>query len=136
MYLVDTNVISEMRKGRKANAGVLNFFRTHQAGDLYVCVQTIGEIRRGVENIRQRGDLAQAARLEDWLNLVTNDYADRILSFDMDCTQIWGRLMSPHATHVIDKQIAAIALIYNLDVVTRNVNDFAAAGVNLLNPFT
>lgn len=136
MYLVDTNVISEMRKGRKANAGVLNFFRMRQDTELYVCVQTIGEIRRGVENIRQRGDVAQAARLEDWLDLVTHEYADRILSFDADCAQIWGRLMSPHATHVIDKQIAAIALIYGLDVVTRNVDDFAVTGVNLLNPFT
>ena len=136
MYLVDTNVISEMRKGRKANPGVLAFFRTHQASDLYICVQTIGEIRRGVENIRQRGDLTQAARLEDWLDLLTTEYADRILGFDCDCAQVWGRLMSPHATHVIDKQIAAIALIYSLVVVTRNVNDFAATGVDLLDPFT
>ncbi len=136
MYLVDTNVISEARKGTRANAGVLNFFRTHQSADLYVCVQTIGEIRRGVENVRQRGDIDQATRLENWLGLVIADYADRILSFDHDCAQVWGRLMSPHATQAIDKQIAAIALINGLTVVTRNVHDFSATGVSLFNPFT
>lgn len=135
MYLVDTNVISEARKGKKANAGVLNFFHVSPPADLYLCVQTIGEIRRGVESIRRRGDQSQASLLESWLNLVVNEYADRILTFDTDCAQVWGRLMSPHATHPIDKQIAAIALIHGLDVVTRNVDDFSATGVHLLNPF-
>lgn len=90
MYLVDTNVISEARKGSRANAGVVAFFRSSLAADLYVCVQTVGEIRRGVENIRRRGDLLQAAQLEAWLNLVTKDYGDRILGFDADCAQVWG----------------------------------------------
>lgn len=135
MYLVDTNVISEARKGKKANAGVLNFFRNNRSADLYVCVQTIGEIRRGVENIRRRGDRSQASLLASWLDLLVDEYADRILGFDTDCAQVWGRLMSPHAAHPIDKQIAAIALIHGLEVVTRNVDDFSATGVNLLNPF-
>lgn len=135
MYLVDTNVISEARKGIKANPGVKNFFQTNRPGDLYICVQTIGEIRRGIENIRGRGDRPQATRLESWLNLVLDDYADRILRFDTDSAQVWGRLMSPHAAHPIDKQIAAIALIHGLDVATRNVHDFSATGVNVINPF-
>jgi toxin FitB len=136
MYLVDTNVISEARKAAKANAGVINFFRTQRPTDLYVCVQTIGEIRRGVENIRQRGDIDQARRLEEWLGWIITDYADRILNFDADCAQVWGRLMSPHGTQPIDKQIAAVALINGLVVVTRNVDDFSSTGVALLNPFT
>lgn len=136
MYLVDTNVISEARKGRLANAGVVNFFRVNRPGDLYLCVQTIGEIRRGIENIRGRGDQTQAARLETWLNLVVEEYADRVLDFDADCAQVWGRLMSPHASHPVDKQIAAIALIHGFEVVTRNVQDFSATSVNLLNPFS
>jgi predicted nucleic acid-binding protein len=63
------------------------------------------------------------------------DYSDRILSFDEECAQVWGRLMSPHHEHPVDKQIAAIALIYDLTVVTRNLADFQSTGVNTLNPF-
>ena len=135
MYLVDTNVISEARKGKKANLGVKKFFQTIDAADLYLSVQTIGEIRRGLENIRHRGDMLQARKLEKWLDLVTTDYAERILGFDEECAQVWGRLMSPHHEHPIDKQIAAIALIYDLTVVTRNLADFRSTGVKVVNPF-
>jgi hypothetical protein len=135
VYLVDTNVISEARKGKKANPGVREFFQTADAVDLYLSVQTIGEIRRGLENIRRRGDLPQARKLEKWLDLLVADYVDRILSFDESCAQVWGRLMSPHPEHAVDKQIAAIALIHDLTVVTRNVDDFRGTGVSLKNPF-
>ena len=135
MYLVDTNVISEARKGKKANPGVQRFFRAIEAEDLYLSVQTIGEIRRGLENIRHRGDLPQARKLEAWLDLVVSNYADRILSFDEECAQVWGRLMSPRHEHPIDKQIAAIALIHDLTVVTRNVDDFRGTGTKTSNPF-
>lgn len=135
MYLVDTNVISDARKGKKANRGVQKFFQTTDATDLYLSVQTIGEIRRGLENIRRRGDLPQAEKLEKWLDLLVADYANRILNFDGACAQVWGRLMSPHHEHPVDKQIAAIALIHDLTVVTRNVDDFRGTGVVLKNPF-
>jgi predicted nucleic acid-binding protein len=135
VYLVDTNVISEARKGAKANSGVKKFFQETEADDLYLSAQTIGEIRRGLENIRYRGDLPQTKKLEKWLNLVVADYADKILTFDEECAQVWGRLMSPHPEHPIDKQIAAIALIYDLTVVTRNVDDFRGTGVGIKNPF-
>lgn len=135
MFLVDTNVVSEARKGKKANAGVVAFFQDTDPAALYLSVQTLGEIRRGVENIRHRGDALQATQLENWLNLLGADYADRILGFDGECAQVWGCLMSPHSQNPINKQIAAIALIYNLTVVTRNIGDFASTGVNLKNPF-
>lgn len=135
MYLVDTNIISEARKGAKANSGVKKFFQETDAGDLYLSAQTIGEIRRGLENIRHRGDLPQTKKLEKWLDLVVADYADKILTFDEECAQVWGRLMSPHPAHPIDKQIAAIALIHDLTVVTRNVDDFRETGVGIKNPF-
>jgi predicted nucleic acid-binding protein len=135
VYLVDTNVISEARKGSQANAGVRQFWKSVDPAGLYLSVQTVGEIRRGLENIRQRGDLPQARKLEQWLNRVVQDYADRILDFDLDCAQIWGKLMSPHPQHAIDKQIAAIALIHGLTVVTRNVEDFRGTGVEIINPF-
>ena len=135
MFLVDTNVISEARKGSRANVGVREFWQSAHEADLYIAVQTIGEIRRGLENIRQRGDLVQANKLESWLEVVTTNYADRILDFDMDCAQVWGRLMSPSPQHPVDKQIAAIALIHDLSVVTRNIKDFNGLGVRLVNPF-
>lgn len=94
MYLVDTNVISEARKRARANPGVQAFFQSQQAGDLYICVQTIGEIRRGIENIRRR-DSSQAGHLGSWLTGLVDEYADRILYFDTDCAHVWGRLMSP-----------------------------------------
>jgi toxin FitB len=136
MYLVDTNVISDARKGKGANPGVQKFFQQIDAAEIYLSVQTIGEIRRGLENIRHRGDMPQAKKLEKWLDLIVADYADRILSFDGECAQVWGRLMSPHHEHPIDKQIAAIALIHDLIVVTRNADDFRGTGARINNPFT
>lgn len=135
MYLLDTKVISELRKGGRANHGVTAFFATLAAEDIYLSVVTIGEIRRGLENLRARGDREQAGRLEAWLDKVVTDFSDRILEFDLDCAQVWGKLMSPHPQHPIDKQIAAIALIYDLTVVTRNTDDFVSSGVRSLNPF-
>lgn len=135
MYLLDTNVISELRKGGRANHGVTAFFATLAAEDIYLSVLTIGEIRRGLENVRARGDREQAGRLEAWLDKVVTDFSDRILEFDLDCAQVWGKLMSPHPQHPIDKQIAAIALIYDLTVVTRNTDDFVSSGVRSLNPY-
>jgi toxin FitB len=86
MYLLDTDVISEIRKGEKANAGVRAFFAdtSRESVDLYLSVVTIGELRQGVERIRHRRDDAQAKRLERWLNQVTTIYAESILSFDED----------------------------------------------------
>ena len=135
MYLVDTNVISEVRKGAKANPGVRRFFKETAAADIYLSAQTIGEIRRGLENIRHRGDIPQTKKLQKWLDVIVNDYADKVLSFDEECALVWGRLMSTHPQHPIDKQIAAIALIHDLTVVTRNVDDFRGTGVEIQNPF-
>jgi len=95
VYLIDTNVISEARKGKKANPGVQKFWQTIGAADLYLSVQTIGEIRRGVRNVELRGDSPQARKLERWLDMIVADYGDRILGFDEACAQVWGRLMSP-----------------------------------------
>lgn len=135
MYLVDTNVISESRKRKKTNRGIQEFWRDVDPDSVYLPIQAIGEIRRGVENIKYRGDLQQAEALERWLISILIEYGDRILPFDEDCAQAWGELMSPHPQNLIDKQIAAIALIYGLTVVTRNTNNFLSTGVLLTNPF-
>jgi predicted nucleic acid-binding protein len=135
MYLIDTNVVSELRKGARADIGVSAFFAALDPQHIHLAVQTIGELRRGLENVRGRGDHGQADRLEAWLDDITSGYAERLLGFDLDCAQVWGKLMSPNPQHPIDKQIAAIALIHDLTVVTRNTADFASTGVRLLNPF-
>jgi toxin FitB len=137
VYLVDTNVISEVRKRDRANQGVRSFF--HQAAlnetDLYLSVVTVAELRRGVELIRHRGDAAQAGALESWLGTVLREYEHCVLSVDEEISQLWGRLRVPHPEHALDKLIAATALIHDLTVVTRNVDDFSGTGVQLLNPF-
>ncbi len=137
MFLVDTDVISELRKKDKANRNVAAFVKDATARDLpiYLSAVTIGELRRGVELIRHRGDTAHANALERWLRGLLAEYAEAILPFDHDTAQIWGRLRVPHAENPLDKQIAATALLYGLVLVTRNVRHFAATGVELLDPF-
>jgi predicted nucleic acid-binding protein len=137
VYLVDTDAISEARKGNKGNAGVKAFFHNALRDNvaLFLSAITIGELRQGVETIRHRGDGDQARRLERWLNQVTHDYADAILPFDEETAQIWGRLRVPHPENPLDKQIAATALIYDLAVVTRNSAHYESTGVRIVNPF-
>ena len=130
MFLIDTNVISEARKGRRADAGVQDFWATAARDNtpLFLAAITIGELRRGVELIRHRGDQSQAKLLEQWLAEVLQTYGHRVLDLDGDAAQIWGRLRVPNPHNAIDKQIAAIALLHDLTVVTRNVDDFAGCG--------
>ncbi|NDC35610.1 MAG: type II toxin-antitoxin system VapC family toxin [Synechococcaceae bacterium WB9_2_112] len=137
MFLIDTNVISEARKGVRADGGVLAFWDAacRDQTPLFLASVTIGELRRAVELIRHRGDHPQAALLEQWLEEVLQIYGDRVLALDGDAAQIWGRLRVPNPHNAIDKQIAAIALLHDLTVVTRNNDDFASCGVRLLNPF-
>ena len=138
VYLIDTNVISEARKGARADPGVRAFFDASIAGRvrLYLSAVTVGELRRGVELIRHRGDATQAGLLQAWLSSVLQDYREQLLPFDADVAQVWGRLRVPHHEHAIDKQLAATALIYDLTLVTRNVADFSVTGVRLFNPFS
>ena len=137
MYLIDTNVVSEARKGDRASPGVVAFLKElAESGEIaFVSSLTVGELRRGVELIRRRGDADQAGRLDAWLGHVVDAYSDRILPFDADAAQVWGRLRVPDPGHAIDKQIAAIALVNDLTIVTRNVADFEGLGVRLKNPF-
>jgi len=138
MYLVDTNVISEARKRSKGNRGVRAFFEQaiEDETPLFISVVTVGELRRGVELIRHRGDVRQANQLDKWLVALLTEYQDHILDIDQDIAQLWGRLRVPHPENALDKQIAATALIYELTIVTRNDKDFVKTGVPVQNPFT
>lgn len=85
--------------------------------------------------IRRRGDLSQGLLLEDWLGVLIRDFGDRILAFDADSSQVWGNLRSLSPHNPVDRQIASIALISDLTVVTRDIANFEGTGVRLLNPF-
>jgi hypothetical protein len=98
-------------------------------------VGTVGELRRGIELIRRRGDTDQAVLLEAWLTVVLAQCGDNILVFDADAAQAWGRLRVPNPGHEIDKRIAATALVDDLTQVTRNTGDFDGTGMRLTNPF-
>ena len=137
MYLIDTNVISEIRKGDRANIGVRQFFDAaiQNNARLYVSSITIGELRRGVDLIFHRGDASQGKLLENWLNSILEHYQDNILSIDYEIALLWGKMRVSEPQHALDKLIAATALNYDLTVVTRNIKDFENTGVNLLNPF-
>jgi predicted nucleic acid-binding protein len=137
VYLIDTNVISEARKGARANAGVRDFFNrtADESIPVFLSVVTLGELRRGVELIRHRGDAPQADQLERWLNQVVDGYRECLLALDEEAAQIWGKLRVPRPEHALDKKIAATALLHDLTVVTRNEADFVPTGVRTLNPF-
>lgn len=138
MFLIDTDVVSELRKGPKANAGVIEFVNDAGANDhaLFLSVVTIGELRRGVELMRYRKDMNQARKLEAWLESLIEDFEEHILEFGREEAQVWGRLRVPHHENALDKQIAATALTNNLKLVTRNVEHFGGVGLEVINPFS
>jgi predicted nucleic acid-binding protein len=137
MYLIDTNVIIELHKKRGIDRAVSRFFREASKEDweLYISAITLGELRRGVELVRHRGDRVQASTLESWLDSICSEYANNILDFTATVAQVWGRLRVPRYENAIDKQIAATALTYGLTLVTRNARDLAGTGAQVLNPF-
>jgi toxin FitB len=134
MYLVDTNAISELRKGGKADPGVSAFLKARE-DELFLPAQVIGELNFGIERLKRKGDLSQVKRLQQWLVSVLETFEGRVLSFDLACGLIWGRLRSGSDQNLIDKQIAAIALMYDLTIVTRNTGHYDGTGVRVVNPF-
>jgi predicted nucleic acid-binding protein len=131
-FLLDINAISEIRRGRDQH--VQAWASAVSAGDLYLSVLTIGEIRKGIERLRAR-DLLQAQTFATWLAELEHRFAQRILNIDARIAQEWGRLnaLTPHNT--VDSLIAATALVHGLTVVTRNTADFQGCEVALLNPW-
>jgi predicted nucleic acid-binding protein len=132
-FLLDTNVVSEARRPA-GHPGVRAWVRSVPAADLFVSVLVVGEIRRGVEQLRRR-DPRQAAVIEAWLLRLVAEYGDRVLPVTAAVAEEWGRLNVPDPLPVVDGLLAATARVHGLVLVTRNTPDFARTGVRLLNPF-
>jgi predicted nucleic acid-binding protein len=132
--LLDTNVLSELRKGPRASSRVRAWFEGVASDEIHLSVLVVGELRRGIERIRAR-DARQAAALERWLSTVVSSHADRILHVDNRVAEQWGRLTAQQPGSVIDTLMAATALVHGLVLVTRNVKDVAWTGVSYLDPF-
>lgn len=133
-YLLDTNVLSELRKGPRANPHVAAWFAPVPEQAIYLSVLVIGEIRRGIERLRSR-DPRAAITLEDWLTQVITGHRSRILAVDHLVAEEWGRLTASRPFSTVDSLLAATAKVHRLTLVTRNVSDIAATGVAYLNPF-
>ncbi len=132
-WLVDTNVLSELRKGVRAHAGVRAWFADAREGELFTSVLVLGEIRRGIESIRSR-DASSALALEQWLARLASDFADRVLPVDARVADRWGSLNVPDPIPTVDGLLAATALEHDLVLVTRNVRDVERTGVRLFDP--
>ena len=134
MFLVDTNVISELRKGDRCDARVAAWFAGTREADLFISVIVAGEIRRGVERLRPR-DPRQAKALDRWLREIEGFYADRILPIDARVADLWGRISAIRSVPVIDGLLAATVRVHDMILVTRNSSDVEGLGAAVLNPF-
>jgi toxin FitB len=132
-YLLDTNVVSELRK-RHPDPHVLAWYGGVASADLFISVLTLGEIRLGIERLRRK-DPAQADLLEQWLRGLQVTYADHIAGIDTATADQWGRLSAPSPLPVIDGLLAASARAHGWTMVTRNTADLGRCGVPVINPF-
>lgn len=134
MYLLDTNVLSEVRKAQRADLRVQHWFKTITPFEIFISAISIGEIRNGIESLRLR-DPATAGRLETWLRGLESHYSERILPISIQIADRWGWLGQVRHNHPLDRLLAATCLEHRLTMVTRNVADFTGTGVPLFNPF-
>ena len=133
-YLLDTNIISEIRKGPRCHPSVAAWYSNLEEESLYLSVLVLGEIQKGIEGLRGR-DAGKANVLDLWLEQLQISFQSQILPVDIAISQEWGRLSSLHTVPVIDGLLAATATAHRLVLVTRNTQDFADLGIQLINPF-
>ena len=134
-FLLDTNVLSELRKENRCDAGVRQWFEETLTDELFVSVLVLGEIRQGIERIRVR-DHSQARALEKWLQWISTDFDDRVLPVDERVADRWGQLGLRQPVPVVDALLASTALVHNLVVVSRDQDDFKNTGALVVNPFS
>lgn len=133
-WLLDTNVLSELRKGERANEGVRAWYAGVDGRLLWLSVLVMGEIRRGIESLRRR-DPKSARSLDRWVARVEREHGSRILPVDQAVADEWGRLDAAFGLPPIDGLLVATAKTHGLTLVTRNTRDVARAQVACLNPF-
>jgi toxin FitB len=133
-FLLDTNVASEVRKGPRANPGVLAWFESVKEAELFLSVLVLGEIRTGIERARA-SDPRQALALECWLIGLEQKFSDRVLPVTAAVAAEWGRLNAARPLSTVDSLLAATALVHDLTVVSRDEDGFKNTGVRLVNPF-
>jgi predicted nucleic acid-binding protein len=134
-FLLDTNILSELRKGSRCDAGVRDWIQNTPAEELFVSVVVLGEIRRGIERIRLR-DQDQAGALEQWLQSLKTEFADRILPLDERVADHWGHLGLRQPVPLLDAFLAATGLVHNLTVVSRDQDGYRNTGAPVINPFS
>ena len=133
-YLIDTNIISEVRKGDQCDSKVAAWYASIDDAEIHLSVLVLGEIRKGIERARPN-DPAQARALERWLSTVRESFADRILSVDQSVADEWGRMSAKRPVPSMDALLAATAKVHRMTLVTRNLSDVADLGADVLNPF-
>ncbi|NMG07887.1 type II toxin-antitoxin system VapC family toxin [Brasilonema sp. UFV-L1] len=134
-YLFDTNILSELRKGKRCHPGVAGWFELVDEQDIFLSVLVIGEIESGIERIRRR-DQKAATNLDIWLKKIVTGYENRILPITQAITLEWGRINVPNPVSGVDGLLAATAKVHDLTLITRNVKDIQNIGVEFYNPFT
>ena len=133
-YLLDTNVVSEIRKPIP-NDGVAAWFAETDSADLHLSVLVVGEVRQGIERLRHRGDGEQAAVYERWLEVLKSEFGDRLLPVTTAVAEGWGVLNADRLLPVVDGLLAATAVVHELTLVTRDESLLAAPGVRTLDPW-
>jgi toxin FitB len=134
-FLLDTNILSELRKQSHCDVSVRQWIEGTSAEELFVSVLVLGEIRQSVERIRIR-DLNQGRALEKWLQSISTEFADRILPVDERVADQWGRLGLRQPAPILDAFLAATALVHDLVVISRDEEGFRNTGVRIINPFS
>jgi hypothetical protein len=133
-FLMDTNILSELRKEARCNPGVARWFDAVDEDELFLSVLTLGELRMGALGLARRGP-GGAPHLEAWVNALHARYAGKILPVTVEIAERWAELSVPDRLPVVDGLLAATALVHRHVLVTRNTRDVAGTGVPLLNPF-
>lgn len=133
--LLDTNVVGELRKGERMDAGLRTWWANRGEAELWLSVLVVGELRRGIQLLRRR-DEQSAEALDVWLRGLVEEFADRLIVVDERVAETWGRLGVPDAVPVLDGLMAATAIVHDLILVTRNVSDVDRTGAEVINPFS
>ena len=133
-YLIDTNIISEIRKGDRCNSRVSAWYAALNASDIYLSVLVLGEIRKGIERARRKEPL-RADALEAWLSALERSFSDRLLPIDRSVADEWGRMTAKRSLATVDALLAATAKVNSMTLVTRNSADVADLGADVFNPF-